>query len=252
MNPETTPARPGATWWIPERLEPALVAMGVGDCQGCELHRGPGTTPPAGDGPSANLVGPGPVPARVVVVAAQPAGDVGTRGDGAGQGAGDGAGEGADPVGRLVHTCLERAGVDPATTWTTYAVKHAGPGRELDPAHVTACAPWWHAELEMVRPCGVVLLGDAVAQALVGDHAAELVRGRTAPWPREMDRPVRQLDAEHHPTWVLLTRDPRDAVDEHGQPVAAEVDALVAELGAAAPAGPAGAGSAVEGRGAQA
>jgi hypothetical protein len=47
---------------------------------------------------------------------------------------------------------------------------------------------------------------------------------------------VRQLDAERHPTWVLLTRDPRDAVDAHGQPVADEVEALVAELSAAAPA----------------
>ncbi|MCW2866104.1 MAG: phage polymerase-related protein, partial [Marmoricola sp.] len=171
MTSEPTPARPGASWWIPERLEPALVAMGVGDCQGCELHRGPGTgtARPAGDGSSSSLVAPGPVPARVVVVRAQPAVDAGADGDG------------ADPVGQLLRTALEGAGVDPATTWTTYAVKHAGPAPALDPAHVTACAPWWHAELEMVRPRGVVLLGDEVAQALIGaDHAAGLVRGRTA------------------------------------------------------------------------
>ncbi|MCW2818984.1 MAG: uracil-DNA glycosylase [Marmoricola sp.] len=223
------PARPGASWWVPERLEPALVALGVAECQGCELHEcAPGIP---------GVAGTGPVPAPVVLVGSQPL--PGDEDDQDGDGGADPVGEGAR---RVLRSALERAGLDPDATWSTYVVKHAGPDRRagtgLDPAHVAACAPWWHAELEMVRPRWVVLLGDVVAQALLGsDHADRLVRGQPAAWPRDLDRPVRRLDVVHHPERVLLVGDPRDAVDPQGRPVPVEVDSLVADLGPAALAG---------------
>ena len=217
------PPRPGASWWVPERLEPGLVALGVGECQGCELHE-PGH---AGAG-SRGLPATGPVPAPVVLVGTQPSMDLE-----------DERPEDGDPARHALRQALEQAGLDPDTTWSTYVVKHAAPdrppGAELDPAHVTACAPWWHAELEMVRPRWVVLLGDTAARAVLGhEHATRLVRGRPAAWPRELDRAVRRLDAPHHPDHVLLVGDPLDALDDHGHPRPADVAALAADLSPAA------------------
>src|SRR5690606_5670706 len=82
------------------------------------------------------------------------------------------------PAGRVLDRALAGAGIDPASTYTTNAVKHfrwkpaprgkrrihQKPGR----AHVEACHPWLIAELNVVQPTGVVLLGSTAAQAVFG------------------------------------------------------------------------------------
>ncbi|GAB3669315.1 hypothetical protein GCM10027596_41270 [Nocardioides korecus] len=205
------PARPGASWWLPERLEPPLVALGVEVCQGCELHENAPGVP-----------GRGPVPAPVVLVGVQPVPEEAEGGD-------------ANQAQYVLRSALEQAGLDLDAVWSTYVVKHAGSvpsaGDGLHPAHVAACAPWWRAELEMIRPRWVVLLGDVVARTLLGtDLAARLVRGQPAAWPRELDRAVRRLDVAHHPERVLLTGDPGEALAELGRPMPAQIEALVADF----------------------
>ena len=183
--------RPGAAWWVPERLEPPLVALGVGDCQGCERHRGP-------DGEAARgRPGEGPVPARVALVAAHPWSIPDHDGH-----------RTPAPADRLLDEALGRAGSAREEVWVTHAVRHAAPG-PLVAEQVAACAPWWWAELEMVRPRGVVLLGEEAAHALLGDRAAGLQPGVTVPWPLPVDRAVRRTRPWGHPDWVVLTQDPQ-------------------------------------------
>lgn len=72
------------------------------------------------------------------------------------------------PAGQLLDRALEEAGVDPRSVFRTNAVKHfrfsgtRGKQRiHKTPSrwHVTACGPWLLAELEVVRPRVVVVLG---------------------------------------------------------------------------------------------
>lgn len=88
------------------------------------------------------------------------------------------------------------------------------------PWHVTACEPWLIAELALVRPVGVVLLG-ATAGAAVHGSSFRLGpnRGELQPWPTEIAQPPDWVLATSHPSAVLRSR--RRAED---------LDALVADL----------------------
>ena len=80
------------------------------------------------------------------------------------------------PAGRLLDEALAEAGIDRKDVYVTNAVKHfkftqrgkrrvhAKPTR----AEVAACKPWLAAELRVVKPEVVVLLGATAAQALLG------------------------------------------------------------------------------------
>ena len=120
------------------------------------------------------VFGEGPANADVVLVGEQP----GDKEDLAGE-------PFVGPAGRILDEALESAGIDRSRTYVTNAVKHfrweaprtqggsrsntkarihKKPGR----AHVKACRPWLDAELEIVAPEVVVLLGSVAAQALLG------------------------------------------------------------------------------------
>lgn len=142
-------------------------------CRGCELHKNATQT----------VFSRGPVTARVVLVGEQP-GDVEDR-----------RGEPfVGPAGKLLDRALAEAGVDPASTYTTNAVKHfkfteGGGGKRRihatpDTHEVGACRPWLVAELSLLEPEVVVALGATAAKSLFGPaFRVTKSRGVLLPWP---------------------------------------------------------------------
>jgi uracil-DNA glycosylase len=131
------------------------------------------------------------------------------------------------PAGRILAQGLQRAGIDRERTFVTNAVKHfrwrAVPGskRRLherpDGTQVTACRPWLEAEIELVHPAGLVLLGATAAGALLGpDVRVTRDHGRPLPSPLA-DVVVVTI----HPSAVLRSR---------GDGRARAMDGFVADL----------------------
>jgi DNA polymerase len=80
------------------------------------------------------------------------------------------------PAGRLLDEALDSAGIDRSTAYVTNAVKHfkwqARGKRRIHQkpnwGEMTACRPWLEAELAVVKPRVLVLLGATAAQTLLG------------------------------------------------------------------------------------
>ena len=80
------------------------------------------------------------------------------------------------PAGNLLDKALAEAGIDRTKVYVTNVVKHfkwepRGKRRiHAKPSwsEVAACRPWLDAELDVVRPAVLVLLGATAAQALLG------------------------------------------------------------------------------------
>lgn len=190
--------RPGAAEWVPGRPSLRALREAVQECRGCELYQ---------DATQA-VMGDGRVSADLVLIGEQP-GDQEDR-------------EGlpfVGPAGRLLDQALAEAGVDPDRVYTTNAVKHfrfqgtrgkqrihKSPSR----VHVTACGPWLLAELSLVKPHGVVLLGATAGQAVHGPgFRVGAARGALQPWPATLPlpRPPAWTLATVHPSSVLRSRD---------------------------------------------
>jgi DNA polymerase len=98
------------------------------------------------------------------------------------------------PAGRVLDEALVEAGIDRSTTYVTNAVKHfkwqARGKRRIHQkpnwAEMTACRPWLEAELAVVKPRVLVLLGATAAQSLLGrefrvtQHRGELLESDLA------------------------------------------------------------------------
>jgi DNA polymerase len=80
------------------------------------------------------------------------------------------------PAGQLLDWSLEKAGIDRTQAYVTNVVKHfkwvpRGKRRihsKPSSMEIKACLPWLEAELEVVQPEAIVLLGATAAQALLG------------------------------------------------------------------------------------
>jgi DNA polymerase len=80
------------------------------------------------------------------------------------------------PAGRLLEEALEEAGIDRSAAYVTNVVKHfkwqARGKRRIHQkpnwSEIAACRPWLDAELAVVEPTALVLLGATAAQALLG------------------------------------------------------------------------------------
>jgi DNA polymerase len=97
------------------------------------------------------------------------------------------------PAGKLLDRALAEAGIDRETAYVTNTVKHfkwvpRGKRRmHAKPAapEIAACRPWLDAELAVVRPFALVLLGATAAQAVLGasfrvtQQRGEILKGRT-------------------------------------------------------------------------
>src|SRR6266550_77497 len=141
--------------FLPERRTlPALREAAAG-CRGCHLWQ-VGTQTVFGEGREA---------ARAVFVGEQP----GDQEDLAGK-------PFVGPAGRLFDQALEAAGIERAAVYVTNAVKHfkwqARGKRRIhqkpNAAEVAACRPWLEAELAVIEPRVLVLLGATAAQSLLG------------------------------------------------------------------------------------
>jgi DNA polymerase len=98
------------------------------------------------------------------------------------------------PAGRVFDEALVAAEIDRAQTYVTNAVKHfkwqARGKRRIHQkpnwAEMTACRPWLEAELEVIQPRVLVLLGATAAQSLLGrqfrvtQHRGELLESELA------------------------------------------------------------------------
>jgi uracil-DNA glycosylase len=162
-----------AVEFLPERLTlPALREAAAG-CRGCRLWE-VGTQTVFGEGAGG---------AEAMFVGEQP----GDQEDRAGK-------PFVGPAGRVFDDALAEAGIDRASVYVTNAVKHfkwqARGKRRIHQkpnwTEMTACRPWLEAELEVVKPRVLVLLGATAAQTLLGRqfrvtrHRGELLASELA------------------------------------------------------------------------
>jgi uracil-DNA glycosylase family protein len=141
--------------FLPERMNLTALREAAAGCRGCHLWQ-VGTQTVFGEGASN---------AQAMFVGEQP-GDYEDR-----------AGKPfVGPAGRVFDDALEEAGIDRSVTYVTNAVKHfkwqARGKRRIHQkpnwTEMTACRPWLEAELAVVGPRVLVLLGATAAQTLLG------------------------------------------------------------------------------------
>jgi DNA polymerase len=182
--------------FLPEVVDDlTALRTAAASCRGCELWE-PATQ---------TVFSAGPAAARVALVGEQP-GDQEDR-----QGA-----PFVGPAGRLLVKAVDEAGIPRDTVYRTNAVKHfrftqSGPGKRRihqtpDMSHITACRPWLVAELRVVDPEVIVVLGATAAKALLGP-SIRVTKDRGALIERETSLGVRQFVVTTHPSAVLRTPD---------------------------------------------
>ncbi|MCT7350819.1 UdgX family uracil-DNA binding protein [Streptomyces sp. 15-116A] len=200
--------------FLPERLSLPALRQAAAACRGCPLHLDATQT----------VFGAGDQDARLMLVGEQP----GDQEDRQGK-------PFVGPAGKLLDRALEDAGLDPADAYVTNAVKHfkftqAEPRkRRIHKApslrEMTACGPWLAAELAVVEPELIVILGATAGKALFGS-SFRVGEVRGALLEREIHGRVEKLVATVHPSSVLRARD-----DKERQ---AAYEGLVADLKVAA------------------
>jgi len=197
----------GSAGLVPSGAGLAALRSAAGTCSGCELA-GPATQ---------TVFSAGSATARVAFVGEQP-GDVEDQ-------------RGlpfVGPAGQLLDRALAELGVDRSSCYVTNAVKHFrftqdAPGKRRihqtpDAVHVEACKPWLLAELAVVDPEVVVLLGATAGRALLGPtFRVTRDRGRLLPRTARPDEPAAWkggwLLATLHPS-AILRADDREAAYE--------------------------------------
>ena len=210
--------RPGAGQWVPDRPSLDALRSAAQDCRGCELYA---------DATQA-VMGEGPADASLMVLGEQP----GDKEDLAGE-------PFVGPAGKLLDRALEEAGVDPASVFRTNVVKHfrfsGTRGKQRihktpSRVHVAACGPWLVAELAVVRPQGVVVLGGTAGKALFGtSFRVGEMRGHLVDWPTGF---AADQALAWTPPWVLPTTHPSAVLRSRNRDE--DLASLVADLRVAA------------------
>ncbi|UXA08383.1 UdgX family uracil-DNA binding protein [Mycobacterium sp. SMC-2] len=193
----TATRAPGATRYLPQERGLDSLRAAAECCRGCPLFADATQT----------VFGRGDPGAPIMLVGEQP----GDQEDRAGE-------PFVGPAGRLLTRALEEAGIDPASTYVTNAVKHfkfsrksgkrrihEKPGR----TEVVACRPWLVAEIEAVRPHVIVCLGATAAQSLLGAaFRVSAQRGEQVRLPPSLVdvEPEPIVVATVHPSAVLRDR----------------------------------------------
>ena len=115
------------------------------------------------------------------------------------------------PAGRLLETALGEAGIDRGLVYITNAVKHfrwtrRGKRRlheKPNVAQVRACRPWLEAEIDVVTPRIIVLMGATAAQSVMGPgFRVSKQRGQVLPSPFGVP-----VVATVHPSSILRATD---------------------------------------------
>jgi uracil-DNA glycosylase len=179
-----------ATPFLPQRASLKALKEAARECRGCQLWR-PATQTVFGEGRKSS---------RLMLVGEQP----GDREDLAGK-------PFVGPASRELDRGLEAAGIERRDAYLTNVVKHfrfEERGRRRihqTPRRfeVEACMPWLRAELDVVKPEALVLLGAVAAKALLGSsfkvtqRRGELLDSDLAPI----------VSATIHPSAILRERD---------------------------------------------
>jgi uracil-DNA glycosylase family protein len=177
---------PTAAPFLPDKLSMTALRDAVQGCRGCPLYANA----------TQAVFGEGTLKAEVMLVGEQP----GDQEDVAGA-------PFVGPAGKLLDRALEEAGIDRGTTYVTNAVKHfkwkaRGTRRIHDKPSWTetmACRPWLDAELALVKPRALVLMGATAAQALLG-KTFKVTQERGKPLDSEL---ADLVVATIHPSAVL-------------------------------------------------
>jgi uracil-DNA glycosylase family protein len=141
--------------YLPDRRSLTALRDAAADCRGCSLYRNATQT----------VFGEGPSSAEVVFVGEQP----GDQEDRQGR-------PFVGPAGKVLDRALSDADIDRRKVFITNVVKHfkfqpRGKRRihkRPSAEEVRACAPWFRAELEAIKPTALVALGATAAQDLFG------------------------------------------------------------------------------------
>jgi uracil-DNA glycosylase len=181
---------PTAATFLPEKLTITALRSAVQQCRGCPLFA---------DATQA-VFGEGTLHSDVMLVGEAP----GDQEDLAGR-------PFVGPAGALLDRALDEAGIDRDVAYVTNAVKHfkwkaRGPRRIHEKPTWTeqvACRPWLDAELALVRPRALVLLGATAAQSLLG-KGFKVTQERGKPLDSDLAEVVL---ATIHPSAVLRSRD---------------------------------------------
>ena len=175
-----------AAEFLPDELDLAALREAAAGCRGCHLWENATQT----------VFGEGRPEAEVMLVGEQP----GDQEDLAGA-------PFVGPAGKLLDRALDEAGIDRGTTYVTNAVKHfkwkaRGTRRIHDKPSWTetmACRPWLDAELALVKPRALVLMGATAAQSLLG-KSFKVTQERGKPLDSEL---AELVVATIHPSAVL-------------------------------------------------
>jgi DNA polymerase len=167
----------------------AALARAEADCTGCELYEHAEQT----------VGGEGPPRARVMLVGEQPGDQEDRQGH-----------VFVGPAGRVLDRALDEAGIARDDVFLTNAVKHfrfeergkRRIHRQPTVRQVRACHPWLDAELRIVRPDVVGLLGAVAAKAVFG-QGFRLTQRRGEIVAHEGRRWVPTV----HPSSILRTED---------------------------------------------
>ena len=187
------PARnryPTAAPFLPDKLTMSALRAAVQQCEGCPLYANA----------TQAVFGEGKLAAQVMLVGEQP----GDQEDQAGA-------PFVGPAGKLLDRALDEAGIDRSTTYVTNAVKHfkwkARGTRRIHEkpswSEQLACRPWLEAELALIKPKVLVLLGATAAQSLLG-KSFKVTQNRGVPIESDL---AALVTATIHPSAVLRADD---------------------------------------------
>ena len=181
---------PTAQPFLPEKLTLTALREAVQHCEGCPLYANA----------TQAVFGEGKLDSDVMLVGETP----GDQEDLAGT-------PFVGPAGKLLDRALDEAGVDRSKTYVTNAVKHfkwrsRGTRRIHDKPTWTeqiACRPWVEAEIALVKPRALVLLGATAAQSLLG-KSFRVTQNRGTPLDSDL---AELVTATIHPSAVLRSDD---------------------------------------------
>jgi uracil-DNA glycosylase len=188
---------------IPKRPTLAKLHAAAAGCKACDLWQHATQT----------VFGEGPEHARVMMIGEVPGDQEDRQGH-----------PFVGPAGTLLDRALSEAGIDRQDVYVTNIVKHfkfepKGKRRihkKPNAAEISACRPWLDAELAVVRPEIVVLLGATATESLLGrnfrvtQHRGQWLESKIAPF----------VLATVHPSSILRAEDEESRQQEMAQFIA--------------------------------
>jgi len=141
--------------YLPQRKSLKTLKEAVQECRGCDLYKHA----------TQAVLGEGKAKSKLMLVGEQPGDQEDKQGH-----------PFVGPAGRVLDKALEEAGIDRETVYVTNAVKHfkftpQGKRRihkKPNSEEVRACEPWLDAEIKVIKPKIIAVMGATAAQALLG------------------------------------------------------------------------------------